>query len=93
MAVVHSSTIVRTTPTRILQIPSGVQYTTVTIYNGNANSIFIGDATISTSGATKGVTVAAATSAVVCLNAGDVLYAIAAAATAAGDVVVLYSGI
>ena len=93
MAVVHSSTVVRTTPTRILQIPSGVQYTTVTIYNGNANSIFIGDATISTSGATKGVTVAAASSAVICLNAGDVLYAIAAAATAAGDVVVLYSGI
>lgn len=93
MAVVHSSTVVRTTPTRILQIPSGVQYTTVTIYNGNANSIFIGDATISTSGATKGLTVAAASSAVICLNANDVLYAIAAAATAAGDVVVLYSGI
>lgn len=93
MAVVHSSTIVRTTPTRILQIPSGVQYTTVTIYNGNANSIFIGDATISTSGATKGLTVAATSSAVICLNANDVLYAIAASATAAGDVVVLYSGI
>lgn len=93
MAVVHSSTIVRTTPTRILQIPSGVQYTTVTIYNGSAASIFIGDATVSTSGAARGITVATLSSAVICLNAGDVIYAIAAAATAAGDVVVLYSGI
>lgn len=93
MAVVHSSTIVRTTATRILQIPVGVQYTTVTIYNGSASPIFIGDATISTSGATKGVTVAATSSIVVCLNANDILYAIAASATSAGDVVVLYSGI
>jgi hypothetical protein len=93
MALVHSSTIVQTTPTKILQMPSGVQYTTVTIFNSNAAAIFIGDSTLTTSGNKKGVTVASASSIVICLNAGDALYAIAAAATAAGDVVVLFSGI
>jgi hypothetical protein len=93
MAVVHLTPIVRASVHQILQIPSGVQYTTVSIYNGSANAIFVGDKTCTTSGANKGMTIAADSSLVLCLNAGDVLYAIAASATSAGDVVILFSGI
>lgn len=93
MAVVQQSPIVGTTASKIVQMPTGIQYTTVTIYNGSAAAIFVGGSSVTTSGATKGVTVAASTSLVVCLSANDVLYAVAASATAAGDVVVLFSGL
>ena len=93
MAIVQQNPIVNTTATKLLQLPTGVQYTTVTIYNGSAASIFVGGSSVATSGATKGLTIAAASSAVICLNANDSLWAIAASATSAGDVVVLYSGI
>lgn len=93
MAVVHSSPIVRGVPSVVAKMPTGIQYTTVTLYNGSAASIFIGDTTVATSGAAKGLTVAAAGTLVINLNANDVLYGIAATATAAGEIVVLYSGI
>jgi hypothetical protein len=93
MALVHSLPIVKTVATQLLKMPTGIPYTTVTIYNGSAASIFVGDASLTTSGANKGMTIAAASSLVLCLNANDALYAIAASATAAGDVVILYSGI
>ena len=74
-------------------MPTGVQLTPVNIYNGSANPIFVGDATCTTSGANTGLTIAASSSAVLCLNAGDTLYASAASTTSAGAVVILYSGI
>ena len=93
MALVQQNPIVTSTAAKLLQLPNGVQYTTVTIYNGSAASIFVGGSSVATSGATKGATIAAASSLVINLNASDSLWAIAASATSAGDVVVLYSGI
>jgi len=93
MALVHLTPIVRTAASKIFQMPSGIQYTTVNIYNGNANPIYVGDASLTTSGANKGMTIATESSLVISLNAGDSLYAIAASATTAGDVVIIYSGI
>ena len=93
MALVQQNPIVTTAAGKLLQLPSGVQYTTVTIYNGSASPIYVGGSSVATSGATKGATIAATSSLVICLNAGDALWAIAASATSAGDVVVLYSGI
>ena len=93
MATVHLTPIIRTATQKIIQIPTGVQYTTVTIYNGSAAAIFVGDASTTTTGSNKGMTIAAASSLVINMNANDALYAIAASATSAGDVVILYSGI
>lgn len=65
--------------------------TPVTIYNGHSASIFIGDATIAVSGATIGRTIPTATSQTFYVNANDVIYAISAAASAAGAVVITYT--
>jgi hypothetical protein len=65
--------------------------TPVTIYNGHSASIFIGDSTIATSGATIGRTIPAANSQTFYVNPNDVIYGISAAASAAGCVVITYS--
>ena len=65
--------------------------TPVNIYNGHSAAIFIGDSTIATSGATIGRTIANATSQIFYVNPGDVVYAISAAASAAGAVVITYT--
>jgi hypothetical protein len=65
--------------------------TPVTIYNGHSASIFIGDATITTSGATIGRTIPAASSQTFYVMPNDVVWAISAAASAAGAVVITYS--
>ena len=93
MAVVHTNTQIFTTPTVLVQMPSTTQYTAVSIQNNHSASIFVGDKTTATSGATQGHTVAAGTTYQIWLAAGDILYAISAANTAAGAVSVLYSGL
>lgn len=65
--------------------------TAVTIYNGHSASIFVGDSTITTSGATIGRTIPTANSQTFYVNGGDIVYAISAAASAAGAVVITYS--
>lgn len=65
--------------------------TPVNIYNGHSAAIFIGDSTITTSGATIGRTIANATSQIFYVNPGDVVYAISAAASAAGAIVITYT--
>jgi hypothetical protein len=65
--------------------------TPINIYNGHSAAIFIGDSTITTSGATIGRTIANATSQIFYANAGDTIYAISAAASAAGAIVLTYS--
>jgi hypothetical protein len=92
MALVHINATVRTTPQPIATLPLTMgQGRAVQIYNGHSSSIFIGDATIATSGATIGRTIAAGGSFQLWLSGGDVIYAISAANTAAGAVVVTYS--
>lgn len=93
MAVVHSNVTVKTIATPIVQLATGLPYTAVQICNGDSQSIWIGDATIATSGATKGTVIAAGSVFTIWLHAGDVLYGISAAGTAAGAVTAVYSGI
>ena len=93
MAVSHSNVTVKTFATEVVALPSGLPYTAVQICNGDSASIFIGDETIAVSGATKGTVITAGTIFTIWLHAGDVLYAISAAGTAAGAVTVVYSGL
>jgi hypothetical protein len=65
--------------------------TPITVYNGHSAAIFIGDITIATSGATIGRTIAAAASQTFYVSANDIIYAISAAASAAGAIVITYS--
>ena len=91
MAVVHDTFTVGTTATLLATIPEGNPTTTVAVVNDDNSSIFIGDATLSVSGANKGLTVVKNTSYRIDLNAGDKLYAISSAGTASHAVTVLYS--
>lgn len=92
MALVHLNNTVQTTPTLIAAIPVGVgRSRAVQIHNGHSAAIYIGDTTIATSGATIGRPIAANASFQLWLDGGDKVYAISAATTAAGAVVVTYS--
>jgi hypothetical protein len=91
MALIHDNVQVQTTPTLIAKIKSTSRYTAVSIQNNHSASIFVGDQTITTSGATQGHIVAAGATYQLWLNAGDEVYARAAAQTAAGAISVLYS--
>lgn len=81
------------TTARPILIADDVQFrqTPITVYNGHSASIFIGDSTVTTSGATIGRTLAAGTSQTFYVNGGDIVYAISAAASAAGAIVITYS--
>lgn len=65
--------------------------TPITVYNGHSAAIFVGDSAITTSGATIGRTIANGTSQTFYASAGDIIYGISAAASAAGAVVLTYS--
>jgi len=65
--------------------------TPAVIYNGHSASIFIGDSTVTTSGATIGRTIATVTTQTLYVNPNDVIYAISAAGSTAGIIVITYS--
>jgi hypothetical protein len=65
--------------------------TPITIYNGHGAAIFIGDATITTSGATIGTTLNNAARLTIYANANENIYAISSSASAAGAIVITYS--
>jgi hypothetical protein len=93
MALVHQNATVGTTPTKILTVQSGLQRgIAVQIQNLDTVAIFIGDNTITTSGATRGHQVAVNATQQLWLNSGDTVWAISAAGTTAGAVVITYSG-
>ena len=87
---VNASTFTSARPILIVEdvIP---RQTPITVYNGHSAAIFIGDATITTSGATIGRTLPAATSQTFYVNGGDIVYAISAAASATGAIVITYT--
>lgn len=88
----HVNAATFTTPQPIFTAPTGMpRQTPITVYNGHSASIFIGDTTITTSGATIGRTLTAANSQTFYVNGGDVVYAVSAAASAEGAVVITYS--
>jgi hypothetical protein len=92
MALKHLNTQVQTTPTIIAQLPVSMgRNIAVQIYNNHSSAIYIGDQTITTSGATIGRPMSATSSFQLWLNGGDVVYAISAAQTAAGACIVTFS--
>lgn len=92
MALKHINNQVQTTPTLIADLPVSMgRNIAVQIYNGSAAPIYVGDASITASGATIGRTILAAGSFQLWLNGGDDIYAIATAQTTAGSVVVTFS--
>ena len=92
MAFKHINASTLTTVSILHQVDANARpQTPVTIYNGHSAAIFIGDATCTTSGATIGRTLANGTSQTFYASAGDIIYAISAAASAAGAVVLTYS--
>lgn len=94
MALVHINATVGTTATKILTIPSGIpQGIAVQFQNLDTAAVFIGDQTITASGATRGHSIAVNATQQLWLNSGDTIWAISAAGTTAGALVVTYSGI
>lgn len=94
MAVVHINATVGTAVTKLFTLPTGLaRNVAVQIQNQDTAAIFIGDSTITTSGAGRGHSIANGASFQIWLNSGDSVYGISAAGTAAGAVVITYSGI
>jgi hypothetical protein len=92
MAFNHVNASTFTTARPILIVDKTVpRQTPVNIHNGHSAAIFIGDDTIATSGATIGRTLAANANQVFYVNGGDIIYAISAAASATGAIVITYS--
>jgi hypothetical protein len=93
MALVHLNQTVGTTNGLLFQVPTGIKAIASQIQNNDAAAIFIGDSTSTTSGALRGHSIAAGATFQLWLNGGDKVYAISAAGTTAGAVVITYSGI
>lgn len=92
MALIHVNASTQTTASVLFQVSKDARpLTPITLYNGHSASIFIGDATITTSGATIGRTIATTASQTFYVNANDIVYGISAAASAAGAIVITYS--
>ena len=94
MALVHLNATVGTTNNLLFALPSGLpRSVAVQIQNLDTAAIFIGDPTSTTSGALRGHSIAANASFQLWLSPGDKVYAISAAGTTAGAVVITYSGV
>jgi hypothetical protein len=92
MATQHINASTFTTATPILTVSSNARpLTPVNIHNGHSAAIFIGDASITTSGATIGRTIPANGNQILYVHANDVVYGISAAASATGAIVITYS--
>jgi hypothetical protein len=92
MALIHVNASTQTTAAVLFQVSANARpLTPVTLYNGHSASIFVGDSTVATSGATIGRTIPAASSQTFYVGANDIVYAISAAASAAGAIVITYS--
>lgn len=92
MALIHGNITVGTTPTLLCQLPNGVGYRAVQIYNNDNSNIFIGDnAVTTTAGANQGQQVAKGVPLQIWMSGNDALYAVSAAGTTTGAVSVIYS--
>jgi len=90
MPLQHVNTTVSTTAKLLVKIPSTVKAVATQIYNNTGAAIYIGDASITSSGATVGNAIANGASVQVWLNSLDELYVICASSPA-GYVSVIYS--
>jgi hypothetical protein len=92
MAFKHINSKTLTVPSILFEVDRNARpLTPVTIYNGHSASIFIGDQSITTTGATIGRTIPTVSSQTFYVMPNDVIWAISAAASAAGSVVITYS--
>ena len=92
MATKHINASTLTTASILFTVdPNARPLTPVNIHNGHSAAIFVGDQTITTSGATIGRTISANANQIMYVNANDVIYGISAAASAAGAIVITYT--
>jgi len=91
MALQHINTQVTTAVGLVVKVPSGVQQTAVQIFNNTGATIYLGDKSITATGATVGNALATATSVQIWLSANDELYAVCATSPS-GYVSAIYSG-
>jgi len=92
MALAQTNNTVGTTTSLLYCVPTGNrQNIPVYIDNLDTAAIWIGDSNITASGATQGIKIASGASRQLWMNSGDMLYAISAAGTGAGLVVVTAS--
>ena len=92
MALIHVNAQTATAPVVLLTVKQTARpQTAITLYNGHSASIFVGDSTIATSGATIGRTIPASSSQTFYMSGGETIYGISAAASAAGAIVMTYS--
>lgn len=93
MALVQSNATVGTSATKVLQMQSGIPYTAVQFTNGHTSAMYLGGASVTTSGATHGILLAAGANIQLWLNGGDAIYAVANVASGTGDLAMVYSGV
>ena len=91
MAIVHFNKTVATSATLLTTLESITDYNAVSIQNNDSASIFLGDSSVTTSGANKGHVITTGATFQLWLHASNALYAISAAGTADNAVSVLYS--
>jgi flagellar hook assembly protein FlgD len=90
MPLQHVNTTVSTAVKLLVKIPSTVKAVATQIYNNTGATIYIGDASITSSGATIGNAIANGASVQIWLNSLDELYVICGSSPA-GYVSVIYS--
>jgi len=90
MPLQHVNTLVTTTPKLLVKIPTSVKPVAIQIFNNTGATIYVGDATVGTTGATVGNAIATAASLQVWLQQKDELYVVCASSPA-GYVSVIYS--
>ena len=92
MALKHVNASTLTTASILFVVDSNARpLTPANIHNGHSAAIFVGDNSIATSGATIGRTIATTTTQTIYASAGDIIYAISAAQSTAGIIVLTYS--
>jgi len=93
MALVHTNTQVDTSIRPIIQMPAGMQQLVACqIFNNTGATIYLGDKSVSTSGATVGNALATAASVQLWLGSSDIVYAICATSPS-GYLSILYAGV
>jgi hypothetical protein len=93
VALVHTNNQITTTARPIIEIPAGIKANIAAqIYNNTGSTIYLGDASVTATGATIGNAIANGASLQLWLGASDIVYAICAT-NPAGYVSVLYAGV
>jgi hypothetical protein len=93
MALIHVNATTATSATLLFTLPAGLPYTAVQVCNNHTAVLYLGDESTTTSGATRGSQVAANATQQIWMHAGEKLWGITAAASAAGAISIIYSGI